>query len=99
MQKTITLAAAAAALVAISFSAWAQGELVDGQVTKVDPSASKITIRHGPIKSFDMDSGMTMVFRVPDAEVLKQVKPGDKIKFEASKVNGQFTATKIQKAK
>jgi Cu/Ag efflux protein CusF len=31
--------------------------------------------------------------------MLKQVKPGDKIKFEADKVNGQFTVMKIEKAK
>jgi Cu(I)/Ag(I) efflux system protein CusF len=99
MRRSIVMLASALTLAAASLPAWAQGEMVDGQVTKVDPSAGKITIRHGPIKSFDMDTGMTMVFRVPDPGVLKQVKPGDKIKFEASKVNGQFTATKIQKAK
>jgi Cu/Ag efflux protein CusF len=31
--------------------------------------------------------------------MLKAVKPGDKVKFEADKVNGQFTVTKIQKSK
>ena len=77
----------------------AQAELVDGQVTKIDKSASKITIRHGPIKKFDMSDGMTMVFRVNDAAMLKSVKAGDKIKFEVDKVNGQFTVMKMQKAR
>jgi Cu/Ag efflux protein CusF len=31
--------------------------------------------------------------------MLKSVKIGDKVKFEADRVNGQFTITKIQKAK
>jgi len=31
--------------------------------------------------------------------VLKTVKPGDKIKFDADKINGQFTVTKIEKSK
>jgi Cu/Ag efflux protein CusF len=31
--------------------------------------------------------------------MLKQVKSGDKIKFYADKINGQFTVTKIEKAK
>ncbi len=80
-------------------AALAQSELVDGLVTKVDPAAGKITIRHGPIKKFDMDEGHTMVFRVADPEMLKAVKAGDKIKFEPDRVNGQFTVMKIQKAK
>lgn len=74
-------------------------ELVDGQVTKIDQAAAKMTIRHGPIKKFDMDEGHTMVFRVQDPAMLKAVKAGDKVKFEADKVNGQFTVTKIEKTK
>jgi Cu(I)/Ag(I) efflux system periplasmic protein CusF len=74
-------------------------ELTDGQVTKIDESAGKITLKHGPIKKFDMDQGMTMVFRAQDPAMLKSVKVGDKVKFEADRVNGQFTVTRIQKAK
>lgn len=80
-------------------AAQAQADLIDGQVTKVDASAGKITIKHGPIKKFDMDEGMTMVFRAQDAAMLKAVKSGDKVKFIADRVNGQFTVTKIEKAK
>ena len=65
--------------------ACAQSELVDGQVTKIDQSAGKITIKHGPIKKFDMDDGMTMVFRARDPAMLKAVKAGDKVKFEAER--------------
>lgn len=74
-------------------------EWVNGQVTKVDQAASKITIRHGPMKKFDMDDGMTMVFRVKDPAVLKSVKAGDKVRFEADRIDGQFTVTKIERAK
>jgi Cu/Ag efflux protein CusF len=79
--------------------ATAQAEAVNGQVTKIDESAGKITIKHGPIKKFDMDEGMTMVFRAQDPAMLKAVKPGDKVKFEADRVNGQFTVIKIEKAR
>jgi Cu(I)/Ag(I) efflux system periplasmic protein CusF len=72
--------------------------LADGEVTKLDASAGKITIRHGPIRKFDMD-GMTMVFRANDPSMLKAVKPGDKIKFDVDKINGQMTVTKIEKRK
>ena len=79
--------------------AFAQSGMVDGQVTKIDASAGKMTIKHGPMKKLGMDEGMTMVFRASDPAMLTAVKPGDKIKFEADKVNGQFTILKIQKAK
>ena len=95
----LPFAAALALALGVALPALAQGELVDGQVTRIDASAGKITIRHGPLKKFDMDDGMTMVFRVQDPAMLKQVKVGDKVKFEADKINGQFTVTKMQKAK
>jgi Cu/Ag efflux protein CusF len=77
----------------------ALAQMVDGQVTKIDESAGKITIKHGPLKHFDMEEGMTMVFRAQDPAMLNTVKVGDKVKFEADRINGQFTVTKIQKAK
>lgn len=79
--------------------AQAAEEAVKGEVRKIDASAGKITLKHGPIKKFDMDDGMTMVFRVQDPAMLGKVKVGDKVDFEADKVNGQFTVTKIEKAK
>lgn len=78
---------------------WAQASLTDGEIRKVDVSAGKLTIRHGPMKKFDMDDGMTMVYRVQDPAMLKAVKAGDKVKFDAEHVNGQFIVTKIEKAK
>ena len=74
-------------------------EITSGEVTKVDASAQKITIKHGPIKKYDMDDGMTMVFRAQDPAMLSSVKPGDKIRFESDRINGQFTVTRIEKAK
>ena len=99
--KKLTIALALSCIVAISAptGAVAQAGLVDGQVTKVDASAGKLTIKHGPIKKLDMDEGMTMVFRAQDPAMLKAVKAGDKVKFDAEKINGQFTVTKIEKAK
>ena len=82
-----------------SLSTIALAQMVDGEVTKVDESAGRITIKHGPLKKFDMEGGMTMVFRANDPAMLKQVKAGDKINFEADKVNGQFTVMKIEKRK
>jgi Cu/Ag efflux protein CusF len=97
MRKSIVVTASVLAFLAANPPVGAQSELVDGQVTKIDQSAGKITIKHGPIKSLDMNEGMTMVFRVQDAGMLKQVKAGDKVKFSAERVNGALTVTKIQK--
>ena len=80
-------------------AAFAQGDAVQGEVKKIDEAAGKITLKHGPIKKLDMDEGMTMVFRAADPAMLKAVKAGDKVKFDADKVNGQLTVTKIEKAK
>jgi Cu(I)/Ag(I) efflux system protein CusF len=99
MRKSTLIAAGILTLSTAALPQAAVAQMADGQVTKIDQSAGKITIKHGPIKKFDMDDGMTMVFRAQDPAMLKAVKPGDKVKFEADKVNGQFTVTKIEKAK
>lgn len=98
MRKLFTALVAAMAL----SSAWAanhQGSaLADGEVRKVDKDAKKITIKHGPLANLDMPP-MTMVFQVKDPAMLDQVKAGDKVKFQAEKVGGAFTVTRIEPAK
>jgi Cu/Ag efflux protein CusF len=66
----------------------------EGDVRKVDKDAQKITIKHGPLKNLDMPP-MTMVFRVKDAAMLDAVKQGDKVKFVAENIGGQFVVTEI----
>jgi Cu/Ag efflux protein CusF len=102
MRKMTFVAATMVALVVVPGllpAAIAQSKLFDGQVTKIDQAAGKITITHGPIQKFDMDEPMTMVYRVQDPAMLKTVKVGDKVKFDLDRVNNQFTVTAIQKAK
>jgi Cu/Ag efflux protein CusF len=98
MKNIIALFALVLTLALAPTAASAQA-LIDGTVTKVDTAASKITIRHGPVKKFDMDEGMTMVFTVKDPALLTKAKAGDKVKFDADNVNGQFILTTIDKAK
>jgi Cu/Ag efflux protein CusF len=88
----ILLAALAAAAPALAQS------LADGEIRRVDKEAKKLTIKHGPIPNLNMDS-MTMVFQVKDPAMLDQVKAGDKVKFQAEKLGGAFTVTKIEVAK
>ena len=82
-------------VLAAAISEPALAQMVDGQVVKIDESAGKITLKHGPLKQFDMEEGMTMVFRAQDPGMLKTVKVGDKVKFMPERINGQFTVTKI----
>jgi len=96
MKKLAILAVGAT--LALNTAAFAQA-LTDGVVRKVDTAANKITIKHGPMKKFDMEDGMTMVYAVKDPALLKSVKAGDKIKFDADHTNGQYIVTKIEKAK
>src|SRR5215510_10876786 len=92
---------AGAVLIAALFAtaAAAQGASINGEVKKIDESAGKITLKHGPAKSLGMDEGMTMVYRVKDPAMLKQVKVGDKVRFEAENADNGYTVTKIQKRK
>ena len=78
--------------------ALAASDMTSAQVMKIDQSARKITLRHGPMKKFNMDEGMTMVYQVQDPALLKQVKVGDRVQFDAEQVNGVFIVTKIQKS-
>ncbi|MDC7715064.1 copper-binding protein [Vogesella sp. LYT5W] len=71
--------------------------LTDGEVRKIDPTAGKITIKHGPIVHMDMP-GMTMVFTAKDKTLLDQVKVGDKIRFMVSHEDGKMLVTDIQPA-
>ena len=85
--------------IALLQSGDAASNMTSGQVMKVDQSAGKITLKHGPMKKFNMDEGMTMVYQVQDPPLLSRVKVGDKVQFDAEQVNGVFTVTKIQKAR
>lgn len=72
-----------------------QESISEGEVKKVDTSAGKLTIKHGPLTNLGMGA-MTMVFRVKDPEMLTQVKEGDRIQFIAEKVNGALTVTTLE---
>ncbi|QXX75118.1 copper-binding protein [Methylovirgula sp. HY1] len=70
-----------------------------GEVKKVNQAEGKVTLKHGPIKKFDMEGDMTMIYRVANPSMLQGLKPGDHIRFDTDKVNGKFTITKIEKSK
>ena len=68
------------------------------EVRRIDKDAQKVTLRHGPIANLGMGD-MQMVFRVTDPQMLEGLKPGDKIRFKADKVGGQYTVTEMEMAR
>ena len=99
MKKLLWGAAAALASLALLKSgvALAQGAMTPGEVTKVDKAGGRITLKHSEIKSLDMPA-MTMAYRVRDAKLLDSVAVGDRVRFVAERVEGQYTVTSINKA-
>lgn len=98
MNKNLSFATVLLAMSLSTGAVMAQGAMVNGEVKKIDAAAGKITLKHGPIKSLDME-GMTMVFTVQDPAMLKQVKTGDKVQFEAGLVDGKIMVTTLKKTK
>ncbi len=77
-------------------AAFAQA-LVDGEVTKVDKPAARVTIKHGGIKALDMPP-MAMAFKAADPRQLEGLAAGDKVRFTAERVNGVYTVTTLTRA-
>jgi Cu(I)/Ag(I) efflux system protein CusF len=98
MKKLLLGAAAALASVVLlkSGMALAQGATTPGEVTKVDKAGGRITLKHSEIKNLDMPA-MTMAYRVRDAKLLDGVAVGDRVRFVAERVDGQYTVTSITK--
>ena len=87
---------AAYAVLAAATAAFAQSTA--GEVRKIDKAQARITLKHDAIKSLDMPP-MTMVFRVKDTKMLDAVAVGDKVRFDASKIDGQYVVTAMQPVK
>ena len=95
-----TLPAGLALALGLATAALAQSApMVNGTVEKVTPETEKISIHHEAIPNLQMEGDMTMVFKAGDKAMLTSVKPGEKVRFTAERVNGQITVTKIEKAK
>ena len=83
---------------AMKMQGQAPARLVDGLVKKVDKTAGKVTLAHGPLTNLGMDMAMTMAFRVKDAAWLDQMKVGDKIRFMAEDASGVLTIVRFEPA-
>lgn len=98
MNSSLTRLLAAATLALLSTAVLAQApDMTDAEVRKIDKSQSKITLKHAAIKNLDMPP-MTMVFRAKDAKLLDGLEAGDKVKFVAEQIDGNYVVTQVVKA-
>ena len=86
------IAAAALGLAALA----AHAQAYEGEVRKIEKAQAKITLRHGELKALDMPP-MTMIFRVANPTMLDNLAVGDRVRFDAAKVDGNYTVTAIHK--
>jgi Cu(I)/Ag(I) efflux system protein CusF len=76
----------------------AESQLIDGVVKKIDKTAGKVTVTHGPLTNLNMPA-MTMVFRVKEAVWLEQMQSGGKIRFIADSINNTLTIVRFENVK
>ena len=89
------VAAALAVTACYAVPAFAQEGSGSGEIRRIDAAAGKITIKHGAISELDLPA-ITLVYLI-DAKLLTDFKPGDRVKFTARRVNGQYVVVQISK--
>jgi Cu(I)/Ag(I) efflux system protein CusF len=67
-----------------------------GVITEIDPKGGALTIKHEAIKTLGWPA-MTMSFRAAPASLLKGLKVGQKIGFDANQGSGLPEVTAIRK--
>ena len=72
------------------------GSDTHGRIEAINLVEGKVKLKHGPIPKFDMP-GMTMVFRVQDPKLLKQIKVGDEVGVTMDQSGSAIVITGFQK--
>lgn len=67
----------------------------EGEIRRINKETGKVTIKHGPLQNLNMPA-MTMLFVMQPSTMIDQIKEGDKIKFVADKIDGEFVAKSLQ---
>jgi Cu/Ag efflux protein CusF len=78
-------------------SAHAQVVLTAAEVVKVDKAAGRVTLKQAEVKNLGMPA-MTMAWRVRESRWLDELAVGDRVRFAAERVDGQFTIVSLSKA-
>ena len=66
-----------------------------GMVTRVDSAKSRVTIKHGPVKSLGWPA-MTMTFTVKDRAMLDQLAKGRKVDFQFKEEGSGYVITSVR---
>ena len=103
MRRTLILVAVALAIVDAPAVTISQSVMVDGTVKKVDEAAGKITIKHGPLKKFEMEDGKLQLSVYTDkdgkfSEVIVDHNAGSVAKSEPITDADDLTHAKSQSA-
>jgi Cu/Ag efflux protein CusF len=85
------------ALLLLPVAALAQATTAGGEVAKLDKGGERITLKHTGIKNLEMPP-MVMSFHVRDPKIVEGLAVGDRVRFVAERVDGQYTITALSKA-
>lgn len=66
-----------------------------GEVRRIDIQQGTVVLRHGEIKELGLPAA-TLVYHVAPA-LLRDIKPGDKVRFTAIRQDGRYVVTAIDK--
>ena len=69
--------------------------ITTGEVQKVDIKTQTITLKHEPLKNLGAPAA-TKAFPVKNPDMLKKVKPGDKVLFSARNINGTVMISTLE---
>ena len=93
------VAGGALLMAVLGIGAVAQDATIIGEVKKIDEGSGSITLKQGPAPSLGFKEDMTLIYSVRDRAMLKQVKVGDTVKFEAESGDSGFMITRMQKGR
>ncbi len=102
--KRSLIAASLALLAATASPTWAQTpaattspEWTNAEVTRLQLSSNRVTVKHAPIASLKMDA-MTMPFKLKDKALFESYKVGDKVQIVVKNDDGDLFITQVRKA-
>lgn len=75
----------------------AAAPLVNAEIRRIDKANGRVTLRHEAIPNLDMGP-MTMVFVATRPGMLDGFNAGDRVRFSAQTVNGQYELIRIEPA-
>ena len=99
MKSVLRMLAVASLVLPLSvFSADKSADLSEGTVKKIDAPSQRVMLSHGPIANIGMGP-MTMMFKVKEPAMLKNLKEGEKVRFRVEEIGGDYTIVRIEAAK